>query len=232
MISNQNTSTDPQLSREEAIEILNTPDENLDELIARAEKLRRKYKGNHVSIHILTNARSGNCSQDCAYCAQSCRSKADIDKYKWVADEKLYADNDFVNEHHLSRHCIGLSGMKFTDAEIEELAEKIRKMKEQGTHLCCSIGFLTDSGLSMLLHIGIDTVSLNGEGFEVFVENGQKVKKGDPLMKIDIPFLTSHAPSLCSPVLCTELEENQRVRLLATGEVKAGDPLFAVDTVE
>ena len=100
MISNQNTSTDPQLSREEAIEILNTPDENLDELIARAEKLRRKYKGNHVSIHILTNARSGNCSQDCAYCAQSCRSKADIDKYKWVADEKLYADNDFVNEHH------------------------------------------------------------------------------------------------------------------------------------
>ena len=85
MISNQNTSTDPQLSREEAIEILNTPDENLDELIARAEKLRRKYKGNHVSIHILTNARSGNCSQDCAYCAQSCRSKADIDKYKWVA---------------------------------------------------------------------------------------------------------------------------------------------------
>ena len=115
MISNQNTSTDPQLSREEAIEILNTPDENLDELIARAEKLRRKYKGNHVSIHILTNARSGNCSQDCAYCAQSCRSKADIDKYKWVADEKLYADNDFVNEHHLSRHCIGLSGMKFTE---------------------------------------------------------------------------------------------------------------------
>ena len=64
---------------------------NLDELIARAEKLRQKYKGNHVSIHILTNARSGNCSQDCAYCAQSCRSKADIDKYKWVADEKLYA---------------------------------------------------------------------------------------------------------------------------------------------
>ena len=66
MSSSQNTSTDPQLSRKEAIEILNTPDENLDELIARAEKLRRKYKGNHVSIHILTNARSGNCSQDCA----------------------------------------------------------------------------------------------------------------------------------------------------------------------
>ena len=111
---------DPVLSREEALAILNTPDDQLDDLIARAEKLRRKYKGNHVSIHILTNARSGNCSQDCAYCAQSCRSTADIEKYKWVSDEKLYKDNDFVNEHHLSRHCIGLSGMKFTDEEIEE----------------------------------------------------------------------------------------------------------------
>ena len=113
---------DPILSREDAIAILDTPDEKLDDLIARAEGLRRKYKGNRVSIHILTNARSGNCSQDCAYCAQSCRSTADIDKYKWVDEDKLYQDNDFVNDYHLSRHCIGLSGMKFTDKEIEELA--------------------------------------------------------------------------------------------------------------
>ena len=68
-----------------------------------------------------------------------------------------------------------------------------------------AIGFLTDSGLSLLLHIGIDTVSLNGEGFQVFVENGQKVKKGEKLMEIDIDFLKAHAPSLCAPVLCTEL---------------------------
>ena len=144
---------------------------NLDELIARAEKLRRKYKGNHVSIHILTNARSGNCSQDCAYCAQSCRSKADIDKYKWVADEKLYADNDFVNEHHLSRHCIGLSGMKFTDAEIEELAEKIRKMKEQGTHLCCSIGFLTEKQAKILKDAGLDRINHNLNSSRAYYHN-------------------------------------------------------------
>ena len=171
MISEIHTHEDPVLTREEAIEILNTPDENLDELIARAEKLRRKYKGNHVSIHILTNARSGNCSQDCAYCAQSCRSKADIDKYKWVADEKLYADNDFVNEHHLSRHCIGLSGMKFTDAEIEELAEKIRKMKEQGTHLCCSIGFLTEKQAKMLKDAGLDRINHNLNSSRSFYHN-------------------------------------------------------------
>ena len=46
------------LTREEAIAILNTPDEQLNELIERAGALRKKYKGNHVSIHLLTNARS------------------------------------------------------------------------------------------------------------------------------------------------------------------------------
>lgn len=161
MNTTPDTSADPQLSREDALAILNTPDESLEELISLAETFRRKYKGNHVSIHILTNARSGNCSQDCAYCAQSCRSKADIDKYKWVADEKLYEDNDFVNEHHLSRHCIGLSGMKFTDAEIEVLAEKIRKMKADGTHLCCSIGFLTEHQAKVLKDAGLDRINHN-----------------------------------------------------------------------
>lgn len=159
-VTNPSTS-DPLLSREEAIAILNTPDENLQKLVARAELLRRKYKGNHVSIHILTNARSGNCSQDCAYCAQSCRSNADIEKYRWVADKKLYEDNAFVKEHHLSRHCIGLSGMKFSDEEIEELAEKIRKMKQDGTHLCCSIGFLTRHQALILKEAGLDRINHN-----------------------------------------------------------------------
>ena len=165
------TSADPQLSREDALAILNTPDESLEELVSFAETFRRKYKGNHVSIHILTNARSGNCSQDCAYCAQSCRSKADIDKYKWVADEKLYEDNDFVNEHHLSRHCIGLSGMKFTDAEIEVLAEKIRKMKADGTHLCCSIGFLTEHQAKVLKDAGLDRINHNLNSSRNYYQN-------------------------------------------------------------
>ncbi len=159
------------ISREEAIEILNTPDAELENLIARAEKLRRTYKGNHVSIHILTNARSGNCSQDCAYCAQSCRSKADIDKYKWVSDETLYRDNDFVNQYHLSRHCIGLSGMKFTDSEIEQLAERIRIMKEKCTHLCCSIGFLTEKQALMLKEAGLDRINHNLNSSRSYYKN-------------------------------------------------------------
>ena len=95
-----------------------------------------------------------------------------------------------------------------------------------------AIGFQTDSGISLLIHVGIDTVKLDGEGFEVFVENGQKVKKGDPMLKLDLDYLKAHAPSLVSPILCTELEDNQKIRLIRDGEIQAGEALFAVDICE
>ena len=95
-----------------------------------------------------------------------------------------------------------------------------------------AIGFLTDTGISLLLHIGIDTVKLDGRGFEALVENGQKVKKGEPMLKLDIDFIEKNAPSLISPILCTELESNQKIRLLAEGKIQAGEPLFAVDIYE
>ena len=94
-----------------------------------------------------------------------------------------------------------------------------------------AIGFVMDSGVSMLIHVGIDTVKLNGEGFEALVESGQAVKKGDPMLKLDLEYLKEHAPSLASPVLCTELEDNQRIRLLKEGPVKAGEPLFEIEVL-
>ena len=94
-----------------------------------------------------------------------------------------------------------------------------------------AIGFQTDSGIPMLLHMGIDTVKLEGKGFEILVTEGQKVKKGEPMMKLDLEFLSANAPSITSPILDTEVEDNQRIRLLANGEIKAGEPLFAVETL-
>ena len=94
-----------------------------------------------------------------------------------------------------------------------------------------AIGFVMDSGVSILIHVGIDTVKLNGEGFEALVESGQTVKKGDPMLKLDLEYLKAHAPSLASPVLCTELEDNQRIRLLKEGSVKAGEPLFEIEVL-
>ena len=93
-----------------------------------------------------------------------------------------------------------------------------------------AIGFETDQGIALLIHIGIDTVNLEGKGFEVLVKDGQKVKKGEALIKIDIPYLTEHALSLCSPVVCPELEDNQKIRVLAKGEIKSGERLLAIDS--
>lgn len=95
-----------------------------------------------------------------------------------------------------------------------------------------AVGFMTDSGVSLLIHVGIDTVELKGNGFKTLVENGQKVKKGDPLLELDLAYLKENARSLVSPVLCTELEDNQKVRLIADGHIEAGETLFAVDCYE
>ncbi len=95
-----------------------------------------------------------------------------------------------------------------------------------------AIGFKTDDDVAMLLHFGIDTVKLKGEGFNVLVKAGQQVKKGDVLMEADLDFISKNAPSIATPVLCTELKSNQKLRRLGDGSIKAGEDLLAVDFYE
>lgn len=159
------------LTREEALAVLDAPDSEVDGLVRRAYALRTKYKGNKVSVQLLTNARSGNCTQNCAYCAQSATSCADIEKYRRVSDEKLYGDNRLVDEKHLARHCIGLSGIRFTDEEIEDLASRIRVMKKNGTQICCSIGFLTEHQARVLREAGLDRINHNLNSSRAFYPN-------------------------------------------------------------
>lgn len=95
-----------------------------------------------------------------------------------------------------------------------------------------AIGFYTDSGISLLLHIGIDTVKLNGEGFETLVEVGQHIVKGTPMLRLDLEYLRDNAFSVVSPILCTELENNQKVRPLKEGSIQVGEAIFVVDVYE
>lgn len=85
-----------------------------------------------------------------------------------------------------------------------------------------AIGLLADNGLEILIHFGIDTVNLNGEGFDVLVKAGDKVKAGDTLMKVDIDFIKENATSDITPVVFTNLEEGKTVQLI-TGDVMAGE---------
>lgn len=93
-----------------------------------------------------------------------------------------------------------------------------------------AIGFVTEDGISMLIHVGIDTVKLEGEGFEVLVQEGDKVTAGTVLMRLNLNLLRKKAPSLVSPIICTELEDNQSIRLLKTGRIQAGEDLYAIET--
>ena len=95
-----------------------------------------------------------------------------------------------------------------------------------------ALGFETIDGIALLLHVGIDTVNLKGEGFEVFVKEGAIVRKGDLLMRVDLNYIRQHAPSLASPVVCTELGENSRVQLLHSGPIKAGEDLFRIQMTD
>ena len=99
------------INRQTALDILNANADSLPNLIEQAYQLRTKYKGNRVSIQLLTNVRSRNCTQNCAYCAQSRDSEAPIEKYRYVEDKKLYGDNRRRNAfgetlHRAQRHPI------------------------------------------------------------------------------------------------------------------------------
>ena len=88
-----------------------------------------------------------------------------------------------------------------------------------------AIGMKSADGTEYLLHIGVDTVALGGKGFEVFVEAGQQVKKGDRLMTFDIDYIRTNATSDACLVIFTGLPEGTSVEMTATGEVKALDPV-------
>ena len=91
-----------------------------------------------------------------------------------------------------------------------------------------AIGMVTDDGTELLMHIGIDTVKLNGEHFEVKVDQDQKVKKGDLLVTFDIPAIKKAGYPVVTPLIVTNTSAYKAVRPLKTGEVKAGDDLFEV----
>ncbi|MFD1451147.1 MULTISPECIES: glucose-specific PTS transporter subunit IIBC [Oceanobacillus] len=85
-----------------------------------------------------------------------------------------------------------------------------------------AIGLESETGKEILIHIGINTVNLKGEGFEIFVEEGQEVKVGQTLLKADLDYISEYAKSTISPIIFTNLEDGQRVGLLKTG-VDAGE---------
>ena len=92
-----------------------------------------------------------------------------------------------------------------------------------------AVGIKTNDGFEILIHIGINTVELNGEGFETFVNAGDIVKKGDKLIGFDIEYIKDKVPSMATPFIFTSLSENQRVRLIKEGKVNALEDVLVIE---
>ncbi|MBS4209240.1 glucose-specific PTS transporter subunit IIBC [Bacillus sp. FJAT-50079] len=85
-----------------------------------------------------------------------------------------------------------------------------------------AIGIMSDNGREVLIHVGIDTVQLQGEGFEVFVSEGDEVKAGQPLLSVDLDFISEKATSIITPIIFTNLAEGENVEI-QTGSVTSGE---------
>lgn len=89
-----------------------------------------------------------------------------------------------------------------------------------------AIGMTTDSGAQLLIHIGLDTVQLEGEGFEAFVKQGDHVKQGDLLVSFDQDFIEGKGYCLETPILVTNVEDFLDVVQMGSGQIHAGDELL------
>ncbi|HYA30715.1 MAG TPA: biotin synthase BioB, partial [Acidobacteriota bacterium] len=96
--------------REELSEVLNASDEQLPELLSAAFKVRHHYYGKRVQIHVLQNAKSGLCPEDCHYCSQSSVSEAPVDRYPFMSKEKLIESAKQAKAAGAVRFCIVNSG--------------------------------------------------------------------------------------------------------------------------
>ncbi|MDQ0976822.1 glucose-specific phosphotransferase system IIBC component [Neobacillus niacini] len=82
-----------------------------------------------------------------------------------------------------------------------------------------AIGILSDTGREILIHVGIDTVNLKGQGFETLVSENDIVDQGQPLLKVDLDYIKEHATSTITPVVFTNLAEGEKVVIEKPGQV-------------
>ncbi|MFQ5851611.1 MAG: biotin synthase BioB [Candidatus Binatia bacterium] len=150
------------LTPEEMISVLQAPDENLPELLHAAFRVRHHHFGKRVLIHVLMNAKSGLCLEDCHYCSQSSVSTALIDRYPLLPKERLVEGARRAKEAGAIRYCMVNSGRGPTQRETEEMAEVVREIKENvPISICCSLGLLTETKAKVLKEAGVERVNHN-----------------------------------------------------------------------
>jgi glucose-specific phosphotransferase system IIA component len=91
-----------------------------------------------------------------------------------------------------------------------------------------AIGITSKDGLEILIHIGLETVKMNGEGFEALIKQGDKVKEGQELIRFDIRKIKEKAKSTITPVLITNMHDIKGLKVIKDGNIEAKEDLIII----
>lgn len=149
------------ISREEALVLY---DEPLEELCLAADEIRKYFCGNGFDICTIVNGKSGRCSENCKYCAQSAYYHTASEEYPLLATERIVSQAKYNADRGVLRYSIVTSGRALNDSEVEKMCEAIRAIKKNATiEVCVSFGLLKEAQFRKIREAGATRVHNNLE---------------------------------------------------------------------
>ena len=155
------------LTREEALSVLSCPDDELLGLLDATFSVRRAHHGRKVHFHVLENAKSGSCMEDCAFCSQSIRYNTGVERYKTESVEQLVEAARAAYASGATTYCMVTATRGPSTRDLDTICEAVRRIKaEMPLSLCTSLGVLDDVGARRLVEAGVDRYNHNLETSE------------------------------------------------------------------
>lgn len=150
-----------QITKAEALYLYAQP---LDELCESADSIRRHFCSNGFDICTIINGKSGCCSENCKFCAQSAHHHTDVVQYPLLSAEEIVAQAKVNHQQGVLRYSIVTSGKRLSDAEVDQMCEAVRRIKaEVGISVCVSFGLLQEAQFRKLKEAGVVRVHNNLE---------------------------------------------------------------------
>ncbi|MFH0953510.1 MAG: biotin synthase BioB [Verrucomicrobiota bacterium] len=152
------------LKKSEALAVLRSSDDELLALLQAAFEVRRRYFGRGVNVHVLMNAKSGLCSEDCGFCSQSASAKSGVDRYPLRSADVLVEGARQAHKLGAVKYCMVASAKSPTAREMETVCEAVRRIKaDLPLKVCTSLGMLTAVQARQLAKAGVDRYNHNLE---------------------------------------------------------------------
>lgn len=160
------------ISRDNALSILESSNDDILSLLDATFILRRHYFGREIRLHVIQNARRGGCSEDCSFCGQSRTASNTAKNHSLLSVNAILKGARAAYRMKAVRNCIVTSGRQASARDIETICEAARKIKaELPIALCVSLGFLTPEHAARLKEAGIDRYNHNLETSENYFPN-------------------------------------------------------------